>query len=217
MEREPKQARSVASMHRMLDAAESLLEVGGPDALTVEAVVRSSGGSTGSFYARFGDRQGLLIAMQDRFLDRLGHSLADAFESLPADGDLAQTVHRFVTEFLAAFRIHRSAFIAFMILNRSEPSMRQRGAVASRAGARAIAQLLEHHADQIAHPEPGLAADFAYRALFALATQTVMFDDREVSPHRYSSQTRENEAARLLLAYLQTPHSTPAEKTRPVE
>ncbi len=203
MEREPKQARSVASMHRMLDAAESLLELGGPDALTVDAVVRSSGGSTGSFYARYGDRQGLLIAMQDRFLDRLGDSLAQAYESLPADGDLSKTVHRFVTEFLAAFRTHRTAFISYMLLNRSEPSMRSRGAVASRAGARAIAQLLEQRADQITHPDPDLAADFAYRTLFALATQTVMFDDQEVSPHRYSSQTREDETARLLLAYLQ--------------
>jgi len=213
MEREPKQARSVASMHRMLDAAESLLESGGPDALTVEAVVRSSGGSTGSFYARFGDRQGLLIAMQDRFLDRLGHSLADAFEPLSAADDLSHIIRRFVAEFLAAFRTHRSAFNAYMLVNRSEPSMRSRGAVASRAGARAITQLLERHADQIGHPEPDLAADFAYRTLFALATQTVMFDDREVSPHRYSNQTREHETAGLLLAYLQTPHARPTKAT----
>ena len=210
MEREPKQARSLASMHRMLDAAESLLELGGPDALTVDAVVRSSGGSTGSFYARFGDRQGLLIAMQDRFLDRLGETLADAFASFPADSDLSHTVHRFVREFLDAFHTHRTAFIAYMLLNRSEPSMRGRGAVASRAGARAIAQLLEQHADQITHPDPDLAADYVYRTLFALATQTVMFEDLEVSTRSYRATTRQHETARLLLAYLQLQETWPA-------
>jgi AcrR family transcriptional regulator len=190
-------------MHRMLDAAESLLELGGPDALTVEAIVRTSGSSTGSFYARFGDRQGLLIAMQDRFLDRLGESLSETIESSPADTELSDTVHRFVTGFLDAFHTHRTAFIAFMLLNRSEPSMRARGAVGSRAAAGTFARLLESHADQIAHPDPHLAADLAYRALFALATQTVRFDDPEVSPRSFPTQTRADETTRLLVAYLQ--------------
>lgn len=190
-------------MNRMLDAAESLLEVGGPDALTIEAVVRTSGSSTGSFYGRFGDRQGLLIAMQDRFLDRLGASLADAFESLPAELDLGQSIHQLVQGFLEAFRTHRSAFVAYMLLNRSEPSMRARGAVASRQAAQAIAQLLGRHRDEIAHPYPQLAADFAYRTLFALATQTVMFDDPEVTRRRYRTEALEQETTRLLLSYLQ--------------
>lgn len=201
-------------MHRMLDAAEALLDRGGPDALTVEAVVAAADSSTGSFYARFGDRQGLLIALQDRFLDRLGDSLADAFAALPVDGDLSPTVHRVVREFLTAFRTHRSAFVAFMLLNRSEPTMRERGAVASRASARAIGRLLERHADEITHPDPALAADFAYRTLFALATQTVMFDDEEVSPHGYDAAQRAEETALLLLNYLQ---SAPVGATEPAD
>ena len=40
----------------MLVAAEELLRLGGADALTVEAVIERAGTSTGSFYARFGNR-----------------------------------------------------------------------------------------------------------------------------------------------------------------
>ncbi len=204
MRSEPKQARSLASMHRMLDAAEALLDTGGPDSLTVEAVVRDADASVGSFYARFGDRQGLLIALQDRFLDRLDASLGQAFEPAP-DTDLAAAVARAVSSFLDAFRANRQAFVAFMLLNRSEPSMRARGARASLAAAAAVARLLERHSDEIAHPDLELAADVVYRTLFATATQTVMFDDDEISGHRASDQDRSSEVTRLLLAYLRTP------------
>ena len=69
--RAPQQTRSIASTARMLDAAEEFLDRAGPDALTVEAVVRESQASIGSFYARFGDRLGLLFALQERFHQRL--------------------------------------------------------------------------------------------------------------------------------------------------
>lgn len=191
-------------MHRMLDAAEALLDTGGPDSLTVDAVVRNADASIGSFYARFGDRQGLLVALQDRFLDRLDTSLGQAFQ--PADdADLATAVGHAVSSFLEAFRSNRQAFVAFMLINRSEPSMRARGARASLAAAAAVARLLQRYADEIAHPDPELAADVVYRTLFAAATQTVMFDDDEISRHVVSDRDRETETTRLVLAYLRTP------------
>jgi len=193
-------------MNRMLDTAESLLDAGGPDALTVDAVVRAAHTSTGSFYARFGDRQGLLVALQDRFLERLAASLVRAFDTSDADADLTQTIERLVVDFLDAFRTNRQAFVAFMLLNRSDPSMRDRGAQASCDAAVAIAQLLEPHRSEVAHPEPALAADLVYRTLFAIATQTVMFDDHEISNRYYSDQSRAEETATLLLAYLRAEH-----------
>lgn len=191
-------------MHRMLDAAEVLLDAGGPDALTVDAVVRDAGASIGSFYARFGDRQGLLVALQDRFLHRLDESLGPAFE--PADDpDLETAVASVVASFLAAFRSNRQAFVAFVLVNRSEPSMRARGARASFAAASAIASLLERHPDEVAHPAPELAADVVYRILFALAMQTVIFDDDEISRRVVADDELARETTRLVLAYLRTP------------
>lgn len=191
-------------MNRMLDTAESLLDAGGPDALTVDAVVQAANTSTGSFYARFGDRQGLLVALQDRFLERLTASPVQAFETSAAEGELTETIERLVVDFLDAFRTNRQAFVAFMLLNRSDPSMRDRGAQASRNAAAAIAQLLEPHRSEIAHPEPSLAADIVYRTLFAMATQTVMFDDHEISNQHYTDQSRAREMTVLLLAYLRS-------------
>jgi AcrR family transcriptional regulator len=50
----PKQARSIATEQKMLDAAEELLRAGDARSVTLENVVKLSGTSVGSFYARFG-------------------------------------------------------------------------------------------------------------------------------------------------------------------
>lgn len=196
-------------MNRMLDTAESLLDTGGPDALTVEAVVQAARTSTGSFYARFGDRQGLLVALQDRFLERLTASMVRAFDTSAPDGDLSRTIERLVVDFLDAFRTNRQAFVAFMLLNRSDRSMRDRGAQASRDAGAAIAHILEPHRSEIAHPDPALAADFVHRTLFAMAIQTVMFEDHEISNRDYTDQCRARETTTLLLAYLRADHPGP--------
>jgi len=203
--RQPVQARSVASTHRMLDAAEGLLEAGGPDALTVDAVVRQARTSVGSFYARFGDRQGLLVVMQDRLLSRLVDALDATVAAAAAEPDLPAAVEILVAEFLKAFRAHRTAFNAYILQNRSDPSMRARGAEASRQAADSVGRLLATRRDQVEHPDLTLAADFTYRALFALATQTVILDDRDVTGKQHNDETWAEQTTRLLLAYLQAP------------
>ena len=67
MGRKPQQARSILSMARMLDAAEAIFADGGDNALTVEAVITRAKTSVGNFYGRFGDHEGLLQAIHDRF------------------------------------------------------------------------------------------------------------------------------------------------------
>lgn len=215
--REPLQARSVASTHRMLDAAEQLLTDGGPDALTVDAVVTRAGTSVGSFYARFGDRQGLLVAMQDRFLGRLVEALDATVAAAASEPDLRAAVEVLVGEFLKAFREHRAAFTAYLLNNRSDPHMRARGAQASRQAADSVGRLLLGRRDQVRHPDLDLAADFTYRALFALATQTVLFDDREVTGRRHQADTWTAQTTALLLAHLQAPPpAVPTNRRQPL-
>lgn len=203
--RQPVQARSVASTHRMLDAAEYLLATTGPDALTVDAVIRRAQTSVGAFYARFGDRHGLLVAMQDRFLSRLIDALTGTVTAAAAAPDLPAAVHTLVTEFLKAFREHRTAFTAYLLQSRSDPQMGDRGAQASRQAADAVGRLLLQRRDQVRHRDLDLAADFTYRTLLALATQTVLLDDRDVTGRDHDPTTWAEQTTTLLLAYLQTP------------
>src|SRR5579863_7871022 len=159
--RAPKQTRSIASTERMLDAAEAILDRDGPDALTVEAVVNESETSTGSFYARFGDRQGLLIAMQDRFLKRLDERGAQAMKAAIEADSLSEAIEALVRGFREAFDTFRASFNANLLHNRFDPTIRARGAEHRRMTADALRWLIsEHLADSVTHPDPKLAADF---------------------------------------------------------
>ena len=147
----------------MLDAAEELLAEGGPEALTVGAVVARADSSVGAFYARFGDRLGLLLAVQDRFLDRLEAAAIAQASTLVAVDDLRDVLEQLVAAFLDVFRANRNAFNAILVQNLSVRSFRVRGAQASQQGARAFAAILDACGAQVTHPDPAVAADFTFR------------------------------------------------------
>ena len=186
----------------MLDAAEELLAQGGPDALTIDAVITRAQTSNGAFYSRFGNREGLLLAVQDRFLDRLEkHASAQATELSEID-DLNEVLARFTKGFLETFRIYRNAFNAIMIQHRSAPSFRERGSKATIHASAALTALVMNRSQQVTHPNPQLAADFAFRTLFAVATHVVMMDEGEVTGSSLDSDTWIKETTDLLYRYL---------------
>src|SRR5258706_13072834 len=72
----PKQARSEETARRILDAAQALIEREGLSGLSIPGVVRRARSSTGSFYARFADKNALLAALEERFFQEV-HRVLD--------------------------------------------------------------------------------------------------------------------------------------------
>jgi AcrR family transcriptional regulator len=66
--RTPKQARSRAACEAIVEAAAQILERGGADALTTNAVAERAGVSIGTLYQYFPDKQAILIAAARREL-----------------------------------------------------------------------------------------------------------------------------------------------------
>ena len=64
--RPPQQARSRRTLERIVEAAMELAREGGAGAVTVQRVVRRSGSSVGSFYARFRGKDDLLAYLAHR-------------------------------------------------------------------------------------------------------------------------------------------------------
>ena len=73
----PKQARSEQTLHRLLDAAEELIQEKGLADVSVPEIVRRAGSSVGGFYARFKDKDELLQALEERFLHRLDEQVVE--------------------------------------------------------------------------------------------------------------------------------------------
>ena len=67
----PKQARSEDSLRRLLDAAESLLGERSFGEVSIADIARRARSSVGGFYARFRDKDELLLALQERFVREL--------------------------------------------------------------------------------------------------------------------------------------------------
>ncbi len=62
----PKQDRSRRTLDRIARSALELMEEGGIEHATVASIVERAGASVGSFYARFGGKDDLILYLQDR-------------------------------------------------------------------------------------------------------------------------------------------------------
>ena len=202
MARKPQQARSILSMARMLDAAEVLFAEGGEEALTVEAVVKRSKTSVGSFYARFGDRGGLLEAMHERFLERLGAGSQMAIQAAVRQKTLIGALEVLITHVFAVVREYRDSARFFFLHRSTDQKLRAQGIQANAFFARMFADLVLRYQNEVAHAKPAIAADVAWRMTFAMFAQQVMFEDQEVSGVAIGDRALVRELARCLTAYL---------------
>jgi AcrR family transcriptional regulator len=202
MGRKPQQDRSTLSMARMLDAAETIFAEGGDSALTVEAVVKRANTSVGSFYGRFGDRDGLLQAMHERFLLRLGGAAHVAVAAAGNEKTLAGALEVFISHVFTAAHEYRNSARFFVLHRSADPNLRAQGIRANAVFAGIFTTLVLSHREEIAHPHPATAADVTWRMLYAALAQQMMFDDQEVSGVPMTSPALVREITCCLAAYL---------------
>jgi len=218
MSRKPKQDRSTLSMARMLDAAEALFAEGGESALTVEAVVTRAKTSVGSFYGRFDDRDGLLQAMHERFLLRLGVAAHVAVAAAGNEKTLAGALEVFLSHLFTAAHEYRNSARFFVLHRSADPSLRAQGIRANAVFAGIFTTLMLSHREEIAHASPATAIDVAWRMLFAALAQQMMFDGEEVSGVPMTIPALVREITCCLAAYLEAPPvKAPPVKAAPVK
>ena len=78
----------------MLDAAEELLRGGDSRQVTVENVTKLSGAKVSSFYARFGNIEGLFDALRDRYRESIYQTkIIEGYEKALQQTDLKSALH----------------------------------------------------------------------------------------------------------------------------
>jgi AcrR family transcriptional regulator len=113
----PQQARSIATEQKMLDAAEELLRGGDARQVTLENVVKLSGASVGSFYARFGSVEGLFEALRNRYRDvKYQTAILEAHEKALQQTDLRSALHHSLKPTLELARREHKA-ISYLLRN----------------------------------------------------------------------------------------------------
>ena len=174
--RAPLQARSRDSARRLVDAALRVLARDGIQGLTMAAVSRESGVSNGSLYHRYGGRDQLLAACQERFFERIVEERMTAGTRLMEETDPQVLLTLFIEGFDEVFVGQGNLFQAFLIGGYANETLRARGREFTRVTAELFTDLFAQRAGCSAE-----AADMAYRLLFGRAMLAVMFDEPEVS------------------------------------
>jgi len=202
--RVPKQERSRLTLHRLLSAAEALLEHGGLDAATVPAIAEAAGVSVGVIYRHFPNKDALLRAVYERFFATTAEQNVVRLQavSAPMNIPLPVLARGIVKGMVEGYRRRRGLLRALTRYARTHPdsSFRRSAQKMNRATISALVILLEAYRDQIRHPDPEAAIEFA---LFTMAStlQNILIEDERFIALRVPGNVEE-ELTRMLFGYL---------------
>ncbi|MER5887530.1 TetR/AcrR family transcriptional regulator [Streptomyces sp. NPDC001941] len=204
--REPRQARSAATLARVLRAAEEIATSTGLDAMTMTGVAARAGVAVGTLYRRFDDKDQLVTALTERMLEQREEYVA---ERLAAAGpSLSGVLDAFAHALLRSFADHRALFPELL---------RARGTGTLDRGARTITELhrlvlaaAAPHLHEVRRPDPEAALDTAARAVLGACFHNSVRPDPvegDAEVRRYA-----DELADMAMAYLTTPGRRDSER-----
>jgi AcrR family transcriptional regulator len=202
--RPPQQARSQATLDRLLKATEQLITEGSFDEATVSEITRRSNSSVGAFYNRFLDKEALLDCFDDRFFQRARKHWDTFFESPKwSQGQLEQRVGQFVTLLIQKNREHRPLLrsLALYGLARPDPRYAARRMQLEEYVLGQIKQGLLTRPCSITHPKPSLAVELGFRMVLSTVQALILFSNssRATVP---SDEALADELTGAFLAYL---------------
>lgn len=212
------QARSQASLTRILDAAERVIGERGFAAATVADIVKEAKSSVGVFYDRFKDKETLLNCLHERFCQE---SYATADEALSVDrwreASLEQILHKLVRFLVQIYREHLGLMRAFMVRCGTDRTFAERGMQLHGYIARKLAALLLAHRGQIAHPRPEFAVEFGMRMVGSTLDSFVLFDDVDTSGIGLHDEETSRELTQVFLSYLRSGAGEQEAGLRPIK
>jgi AcrR family transcriptional regulator len=201
--RPPRQARSQETLERILDTAEALVAEKGFEDTSVAEVARRAGSSVGAFYARFRDKDGLLYALYERYLEQATATADAALAPARWEGAGTAELLRAVVRFLVSIYREQGGLIrAFVLRNHTDAEFRGRQQRLSHHVSRRLSALLLERREEIAHPDPERAASFGLAMTFATIESAVLFGELRSSGLALSDDDLAAEVARAYLAYL---------------
>ena len=198
--RPPQQARTRATLNRLLDAAEELLAEKSFQELGIAEVARVAHTSIGGFYRRFRDKDGLLHALHERFCEDARATTDESLEPARWAGAPLVEILDQVTAFLVQIHLEREGlFRAFLIAGVTDETVRARTEGLFQYIADRLHVLLEERRDEMSHPAPDTAADVGLRVVLGSLDLLIQLQPKA---SRLDIATLTAELARVLKNYL---------------
>jgi AcrR family transcriptional regulator len=197
------QARSQETLERLLDAAEELLSESGFDSATVSEIVRRANSSVGAMYARFSDKDSLLVCLHERFCEQAIATADMALDPQRWEGssisDILTTTIPFLTH---TFHHKRGLIRAFIAKCSIDDKFAERASRVGREISARLSTLFMARRNEIRHPDPMLAIDFGLRMVFDTLDHETMYVDFARSKIQLTREQLAEELSRAFLSYL---------------
>lgn len=202
--RQPQQARSRATLDRLLGAAQQLLAEERFDAATVHEIVRRAGSSVGAFYSRFPDKDAFVQCFDERCFTN-AQALWETFFSSAGwrEATLEEALGSLVRVMVEKSRLHKPALraIALYHRNRPDPSFQER---AARVNEYLLAQVRERvrASGRFTNcANPTAVIDLGMVMVTSAVREIILFD-KGYGAERLSDEELIGELTRALLSYL---------------
>jgi len=208
----PKQARSRASLGRLMTAAREILNEKGIEGATVPRVAARAGLSTGSVYRRFPNKDALMRAVILEALESLDAAAAsDLTLELAERLSLQAFAEAMVRHRLASQRQNVRMLRAMLqfTLAHSNVAFKKKVAELNARSLQRVADFLLLKRSEINHPEPTKALPFALTLMGAMLQQIIVLGPQAGVPDPRLPRTDDElveELARAFLSYLGVEH-----------
>ena len=173
--RPPQQLRSRASLERVLSAGQKLLEEGGYEGFTLAKVSALANVSIGSIYARVEKKDDLFLVIQDRFMSESEESSGLAALGERTDLSARDLIRAAVADIAKAFEANPRLLRVFMHRGIVDDTVAARSSESVSTFADTFEQLLLTRRAEIAHPDPELAVDVAFRMAWGTLARQIMY------------------------------------------
>lgn len=204
--RPPQQSRSQATLDRILDAAEQVLEEKSFGEATLAEIMEKAGVTVGAFYRRFPDKDALLHLLDKRFFSELHDLAQESLGDARWDGATApQIVNAFTETAVQVYRARRGLLRSLFLRARTDPVIMKTARDANARYIERLRSLLMARADQLHHPNPERAVELGFMILVGALRETVLFGEVWPNPHGVVDDDLPKELARAYLSYLGAP------------
>ncbi len=200
--RPPLQRRSQESIERVLQAGLEVLQEHGFEGFTLQEVSSRAGVSIGSIYARVVSREALIMAIYERAMAWTDDRGPIERAAVRVDLGPRERIETIVTVLANSMLGHADILRVFMRQAPINPDIWQRGAEKSRDTARAFERAVLERREDIAHPDPELAADVAFRMIYCTIARRITHGPKFESPRPLSDKKLVRELARAVSDYL---------------
>jgi AcrR family transcriptional regulator len=206
MARQPQQARSRATLDRVLSAAEELFAERGEIGFTIPEVARRAGVSVGTLYRRFAVKEDLLMAVFDRVRAAEDETRLSPWDAVDwASLSAREMTDRLVTDVSLLLRDREPLMRAIMarrLAVADDDEVFQHGLQDVIRGAAQFERAIRASGRRVTHPDPAAAIEFAYRLIVATAHRWAAREIEVLAPRPMSWETMLGNLSETVARYL---------------